>query len=527
MNIDFRYFFNVFLRRSPYFIAVVSIFASIGVTVALVLPATYSARATLLVENPQIPSDLAESTVRVEATQQLRIIEQRLLSREQLLDVANRLDLFRDPETGERVMSAAEIVATMRRSVDFVQPSRGTRRRPGTNILHITYESDDPREVAEVTNEFVTLVLEQNVQMRTGQASDTMAFFEQEVDRLSAELDTQSVRLLEFQVQAGVAVPGNVTFLRGRLSSLEDQREARLEEIAALTEQRNRLVELFETTGGLTAQTEQRTALERELDAAREQLFDAQVVFSSTNPKLRVLQARVEQLERRVARESEALSDGEELQRRKNEAQVLFEAQLDDIDTRIAKLEEAADELAGQVEVVSRQISDATSNGFTLAKLERDLEGIRGQYGAARNRMVAAETGERIELLSKGQRISVVEQAVVPRAPISPNRPVIAAAGVGGGAVAGLALIVLMELLNKSIRRPVELTNRLGITPIGVVPYIRTDREMALKRSALVAMVAILVIGVPLLVFAVHNFVSPIDQALARFLGLAGGASDG
>ena len=94
MKIDFRYYLSVFWRRFPYFIVVAAFFTSIGVTVAVLLPTEYEATATLLVESAQIPDELASATVRTAPTEQLQIIEQRLMTRANLLDTANRLEVF-------------------------------------------------------------------------------------------------------------------------------------------------------------------------------------------------------------------------------------------------------------------------------------------------------------------------------------------------------------------------------------------------------------------------------------------------
>ena len=100
-----------------------------------------------------------------------------------------------------------------------------------------------------------------------------------------------------------------------------------------------------------------------------------------------------------------------------------------------------------------------------LAGLERELTNTQNQYNAAVANVGQAQVGERIEVLSKGERFSLIEQPNMPRNPSSPNRKLIAAAGMVGGIGAGLGLIVLMEMLNHSIRRPVDLTAKLGIEP--------------------------------------------------------------
>ena len=51
-----------------------------------------------------------------------------------------------------------------------------------------------------------------------------------------------------------------------------------------------------------------------------------------------------------------------------------------------------------------------------------------------------------------------------------------------GGLGAALGFIVLWEMLNRSIRRPVELSQHLGIQPIITIPYIRTAGERRWRR---------------------------------------------
>jgi hypothetical protein len=53
-------------------------------------------------------------------------------------------------------------------------------------------------------------------------------------------------------------------------------------------------------------------------------------------------------------------------------------------------------------------------NAITLQGLERDYENIRVQYDSAVARLAQASTGERIELTSRGQRITLIEAANVP-----------------------------------------------------------------------------------------------------------------
>ena len=53
-------------------------------------------------------------------------------------------------------------------------------------------------------------------------------------------------------------------------------------------------------------------------------------------------------------------------------------------------------------------------------------------------------------------------------------------------------------MLNRSIRRPIELSQHLGIQPIAAIPYMRTSGERRWKRAAVIVVLALIVVGIPL-----------------------------
>ena len=62
-------------------------------------------------------------------------------------------------------------------------------------------------------------------------------------------------------------------------------------------------------------------------------------------------------------------------------------------------------------------IEATPGNAIALDTLERDYANTRTQYDQAVANRARAETGDLIEALAKGQRISVIEQAIAPREP--------------------------------------------------------------------------------------------------------------
>ena len=460
---DLRFYLRRFLGRLPWFLLFLAVGTAAGVTAARLLPPVYVAEAQLLFESEQIPGDLAATTVRTQAMEHIQIIQQRILTRANLIDLANRLQVHAPRGDGPvRRLNPDEVVADMRNRIDIT--ITGGRGGAQATLIRVGFRDADPALASAVANEVVTMILSQSVRMRTTISGQTLEFFQQEVQRLDRNLATQSARIVEFRNANRDALPDSLDFRR-RQQETEQERLLQLERTeAGLTERRARLVEIFETTGETTASDEGLGEEQRALRTLRNERDQALAVMSPQNPRLRVLNARIAALERQMAEQgADGAGQG-------NPQTMLFEMQLTDIDTQLERLAIDKDRITARLERLEQTIAATAGNAIALATLEREFSNIQTQYNQAVAARARAETGDTIEAMSRGQRISVVEQAVTPRAPSQPNRPAIATAGVGAGAALGLGLIALLEFTSRRIRRPADLTARLRITPIATLP---------------------------------------------------------
>ena len=245
----------------------------------------------------------------------------------------------------------------------------------------------------------------------------------------------------------------------------------------------------------------------------RTQLNSLLAVLSPTNPKIALLKAQIAQMEAVVAAQSAAdPAAGAQA----NPAKAVLDSQVAALDTRIAQAELQRKTLTEQLAVLNDTIERTPANQVALNALNRDYNNIQQQYNNAVARQAAAATTEKVETLSKGERITVVDAATVPNAPISPKRVLVAGGGTAAGIGLGLAFIVLLELLNRSVRRPSDLIKSFGITPIATIPYLRTPSEVLTRRAVFAALLLLAVVGIPGLIYAVHVYYLPLDIIVAR-----------
>lgn len=512
---DIRFYLSIFLRRLPWFLVVSTVITAIAVIVAVSLPPAYVSQMRLVVESPQIPTELAVSTVRTPALEHLQIVEQRLLTRANLLEIARNQGVL--PDIGD--MTPDEIVRAMRArtSLDTNSP------RGGATTMTISFEASSARIAAAVMNDYLTIIQEADAEFRRGRAGETLEFFAQEVMRLDEELAAQSARIISFKQENTDALPESLNF---RLSKREDlQRSLTLteREIVRLQSQRKRLQELFEATGEVVSEPEPEvlSPAERKLRQLESELAEALLVFSEENPKVRLLRRRIDLLKAEIEGEiaSPPPPGGESTGT--TEPSVL-DIQIAEIDSEIEVLEERAEKAQAQIEALNETIERTPAIAIALEELERTYALLQSQYNAAEGRLSAAQTGELIESRSRGQRIAVIEQPNVPSSPTKPNRVMIAGGGGFLGIAAGLGLVLILELLNNSVRRPEDLVKRFGISPFTTIPYIRTRRQLFLQRGLKLVIILAILVGIPAAIYTMHVYYLPVDLVAEKVMNRIG-----
>ncbi|WP_424974802.1 GumC family protein [Dinoroseobacter sp. S124A] len=508
MNLSINYLLSVFWRRFPIFILVAGLSIVASAFVAKQLPTRYEASARLLLEAGQIPDELVTTLSNTGAQEQLEVVQQRLLTRANLLDIADRFDVF--PNASE--MSPDEIVRSMR-AKSVIRLTTGRNR---ATLMSLSFTDDVAQTTSDVVNEYVTLIQREDSRLRTSRASNTEEFFKQEVERLSEEVDERTAAMRQFRSENIGALPETFQFRLERLADLQERSTTYTRDILILNEQRKQLVDAL-PSGSDPSQLEGNAALTREqeqVEILRLELAEAMETAGETSPRVRILRSRIQQVEGVI----QSLGG----QRPSDDPTSTLQSQIEQIDAQIAFLREQLELTNTQVEEVEATLDETPGISVTLQGLTRDYQNVQQQYNAAVERLHIAQTGERIELAARGQRITVLEQATTPTDPSSASPMLVFLGGSLAGIGLGLGLILLLELLDRTVRRPVDLVKSLGIAPLATLPYVKTRREEVLERSLKSAIVILVIIGIPVALYAIHMLYLPLDLLADRVLNKIG-----
>lgn len=489
-NIDFNFYFSILLRRLPYLIAIVIVALLSAIAATRLISPIYSSSAKILSEAPQIPTDLARSTVPLGAVEQLQILQQQITTRDDLLALAARLAIYDDTK---KKPLGDDIVRDMRSRIKFEQLQFDTLGRDqGATVFSVSFLAGKPDMAAKVANELAAMILDRNQRQRTDRAGSTLQFFNQTVARLSADLNRLEADILKFKTENKDTLPESLDFRRNQQGSLQERLISLEREESDLHTKRGNLIATYTNTGqlvGAVPLTPEQQILADLNRALGEQL----AIFSETSPNIKALRARIASLQDGLLSSPSQEAKSENSPPAKQATPFGLDLQLSDIDNRLRAVAAEKTSVVRGIEDLTHSITGTAASETVLNSLERNRQNIQMQYNAAIATRAEALTGEQIEMRSDGGRFSLLESATPPVRAISPQRTRIVAFGGAAGIALGLAIIVLLEMLNKTIRRPAELTQLLQSQPLATIPNIRTSNKAHFPnpRRRMAAMLAV------------------------------------
>lgn len=408
---------SAFLRHKVLLGSVVIFGVVASLFFALSLPRSYETMAVIQIEQPDIATSSGSGgSSNGQILQQLQIIEQRVMARENLQGIIEEFDLFSDQPsmTPNKKITALREAASVQQISD---PALAWRPDVIPTALSITVALGNPDIAAAVANELVDNVVDQNRMRREMRARETMSFFEGEESRIGAAIRDYETQIADFRQRNSSSIGTGLTGQQEELRSLRQ---------AELVVSR----EILELTSGTRSNS---------------------TAFAN----------------------------------------------------RVTRLEEQRNLLRARIDQVEIIIATAPDIERQLASLERELRKLTEQYTAVTRGRAEAEMRLMLQETERSESFFVLERAVAPDEPVSPDRKKIALAGCIFALIAGMGMVYLMEMRNPVIRTEAQLERYLGLKAVAVVPNVQVQNGFILKQAIRMSGIALAVLVVLAIIAAV------------------------
>ena len=566
-TLDLGDYLAAFRRRRGMILLVAGLIFIIGLITASVWPPTYQSSSTILIEEQEIPSELIQSTVTTYAAQRIQVISQRVMARSNLMRIVEKYNLY---EKERKRYTTEEVLAEMREDIgiemitaEVVDPRTG---RPGIAAIafSLSYLSENARQAQKVANELTTLYLDENLKSRTEKAAETTDFLTVEATRLNDEISRIEGQLSTFKEENLYTLPESrelntlslqraereLADIDTKLQSLEETKiylggqlplldpygsgavlspNARLDALRTeyitlasryspdhpdVTRIKHEIKALEMETGNYASPDDLRAQLER----LRNELATAEQTYTQDHPDVKKLQRQVAAMESELNNPRPSTRNNSASINADNPAYVTMQTQLAAADSEMRSLKTRRAKTLEKIADYEERLLQTPKIEQEYRMIVRELEQTSANYQNTRAKQITAEVGQAMEKERKGEKFTLIDPAVLPEEPISPNRPAIIFLSLVLALGAGVGSAAVAESMNAAVRGAKGMVAILHTAPLAVIPYLPNAADSRAQRKKKRITIIAVIAGIIILLALVHFLFSPLDVLWYRGL---------
>jgi polysaccharide biosynthesis transport protein len=442
--VNLHQFFLALRGRFWVFAILAASTAVVALLVTLVLPKSYDATVSLLLDYRDEQSLSGTMPSGRDRTGFMQTQMDIITSQRVATQVARDLGLAESPQ-----VKAAFAEAGARGSIDEWLGSGLLENlkvaASQSSVISLTYRANDPEFAARTANAFANAYMATTLDLRVAPTKQATSWFDETLKTLRADLERAQDKLAAFQKEKGIIVTDErVDIENARLTELNNQL-LRANDMTYEAQSRSGMAKgsgsrenLPEVLGNPVIQS-----IKAELMRAEAALSETSTRLGPNHPQYQQQASQVANLRGRMGAEMNRVVQGVQNLTAQNLA-------------RQKQLEEAVE--AQRRRVI--EMRDAKNAAFILA---RDVETAQKAYEAAQQRY----TVNKVESGARYANVTILNEASPPAGAARPKLLLNVAIGVLLGLILGLAAVFLMELLDRRVRSPDDLEANLDAPVIG------------------------------------------------------------
>jgi polysaccharide chain length determinant protein (PEP-CTERM system associated) len=467
-------------RRRWFIIISFSVSMIIGIYLTFTLPKIYSASTLILVEPQRVPSNYVRSIVTSDIDSRISTISQQIMSRTNLEKIVNEFKLFSGLEN--KNMFLEEKIESVRERISV----KVIRARHGADAFTVAFMGEDPRVAMNVANALATYFIDENLKVREEQAVGTSNFLEnerrgmlkrlEEVEKTLKNYRTKYMGELPEQLDSNLSILARLQEQLGLLQKRKSDAETRLILFESEAAELHSLLTVPEIAAQSGRKVQPESNEVEKLNHLKAQLTELQTKYTDQHPDVIRLKRLTTELEAQLAEKPDEQVQPAEpsvSQPVVPPAQKTAQGrQIAAVKKEIKELEKEISGIRTKIKIYQNRVEVTPKREQELMSLKRDYGNILSSYNSLINRKLEAEIAVNMEKRQKGERFRIVDPAVMPQKPISPNMKKLFLLIIGAGVGIGCGLILLLDYLDASFKGIEDIESLIGVPVIVTLPLI-------------------------------------------------------
>jgi protein tyrosine kinase modulator len=211
-SLNLGHYFDILKRRFFFFLFPFGLISILGLYLAAIQKPSYLSEGKVLVESQSIAPDLVKQIATATASERIQLIQQRILTRENLLSVAHKFELF---------PNQPGILDLMRKSTQIKPADVEGQPRQGTATVAFTvgFEYENRELAMRVASEFVTMIVNEDERSRTSRSTEAVKILTAETKEIEDKLESTQMQISEIARRPHDAVPENPEQQRAQMTA--------------------------------------------------------------------------------------------------------------------------------------------------------------------------------------------------------------------------------------------------------------------------------------------------------------------
>ena len=456
----YQYLYAAYRYKYMFVFVSLVVMTAIGVY-SFTLPKKYQADTTVFIESNVIDELVRGIAITPNIEDRVRVLQFAILSRDMIMKTLVKLDseiLTKDSSSQQKYIS--ELIDRTKINV--------TRRM---DRFTLSIVDKDPLFAQKFINTLVGLYVDENISSKRKETYGANRFLSEQIGIFKGKLEASEDKIIDFRKKNGIYFSVNEEATLANIRDLESQiEEIGLNQDTLLAKKRqiqNQLDSLPKTIDMVSEGAEGNRLAEME-----SRLNTLLLKYTDNYPEVIRLKSEIDALKKRLAK-----PDNEESKPER---------------TRLTSLNPLHQDLQGQVFELDAELSSLGARKLnlqkTIAKRENDLrevpaarkelgilvqerDSIRKVYDELLGRMSQSEVSTQMEIGNKASTFRIIDPAILPEIPVSPNLLRMLLVAIAGGFGCGFGLIFILENMDSRIMSADTLEN-LGLDVLAVVPNI-------------------------------------------------------